>query len=169
MKTLDSTTAAAAHSAMAVVRILVDGYSLLHAWPELARGEPRHSARAREALIRVLTQYADSVGTPVTLFFDGAGAPKDVPESLSPDSLEILYSRDSKTADDLIERTAYRLKPYGEALAVTNDFAERDTVISMGGLAQSCEDFIREIDRVLKERDDFVKKYNRSEANRYKS
>ena len=39
----------------------------------------------------------------------------------------------------------------------------------MGGLAQSCEDFIREIDRVLKERDDFVKKYNRHEANRYKS
>ena len=106
---------------------------------------------------------------PVTLFFDGAGAPKDGPESLSPDSLEILYSRDSKTADDLIERTAYRLKPYGEALAGTNDFAERDTVISMGGLAQSCEDFIREIDRVLKERDDFVKKYNRHEANRYKS
>ena len=29
--------------------------------------------------------------------------------------------------------------------------------------------FIREIDRVLKERDDFVKKYNRHEANRYKS
>ena len=64
--------------------------------------------------------------------------------------------------------TAYRLKPYGEALAVTNDFAERDTVISMGGLAQSCEDFVRDIDRVLKERDDFVKTHNRCEANRYK-
>ena len=64
--------------------------------------------------------------------------------------------------------TAYRLKPYGEALAVTNDFAERDTVISMGGLAQSCEEFISDIDRVLKERDDFVKVYNRREANRYK-
>ena len=89
--------------------------------------------------------------------------------NISSDSLEVVFSRDSKTADDLIERTAYRLKPYGEALAVTNDFAERDTVISMGGLAQSCEDFIREIDRVLKERDDFVKKYNRHEANRYKS
>ena len=60
------------------------------------------------------------------------------------------------------------MKPYGEALAVTNDFAERDTVISMGGLAQSCEEFISDIDRVLKERDDFVKVYNRREANRYK-
>jgi hypothetical protein len=33
------------------VRILIDGYSLLHQWPELAPGSPRHSARARDALI----------------------------------------------------------------------------------------------------------------------
>ena len=76
---------------MAVVRILVDGYSLLHAWRDLAPNAPRHSARAREALIRVLTQYADSVGTPVTLFFDGAGAPKDVPKNISTDSLEVVF------------------------------------------------------------------------------
>ena len=153
---------------MAVVRILVDGYSLLHAWRELVPTEPRHSARAREALIRVLTQYADSVGTPITLFFDGTGALKGLPKTDSPDSLEIVFSRDSKTADDLIERTAYRLKPYGEALAITNDYAERDTVISMGGLAQSCEDFVHDIERVLNERNDFLKQYNRRETNRYK-
>ena len=153
---------------MAVVRILVDGYSLLHAWRDLAPDAARQSARAREALIRVLTQHADRIGTPVTLYYDGAGAPKDAPKDISPNSLEVVFSRESKTADDLIERTAYRLKPYGEALAVTNDFAERDTVISMGGLAQSCEDFVRDIDRVLKERDDFVKTHNRREANRYK-
>ena len=153
---------------MPVVRILVDGYSLLHAWRELVPTEPRHSVRAREALIRVLTQYADSVGTPITLFFDGTGAPKDLPKTDSPDSLEIVFSRDSKTADDLIERTAFRLKPYGEALAITNDYAERDTVISMGGLAQSCEDFVHDIELVLNERNDFLRQYNRREANRYK-
>jgi|TARA_B100001971_G_C18220502_1_gene556806 predicted RNA-binding protein with PIN domain len=153
---------------MAIVRILVDGYSLLHTWRDLASGEPRHSARAREALIHVLTQYADSIGTPVTLFFDGNGAPKDTPKNISPDSLEIVFSRKGKTADDLIERTAYRLKPHGEALAVTNDYAERDTVISLGGTAQSCEEFICDIERILGERDKFMKAYNRREANRYK-
>ena len=153
---------------MAIVRILVDGYSLLHSWRDLAPGEPRHSARAREMLIHVLTQYADSIGTPVTLFFDGAGAPTDTPETISPDSLEIVFSRKGKTADDLIERTAFRLKPHGEALAVTNDYAERDTVISMGGTAQSCEEFIRDIKRTLGERDELMKTFNRREANRYK-
>ena len=92
---------------MAVVRILVDGYSLLHAWRELVPTEPRHSARAREALIRVLTQYADSVGTPITLFFDGTGAPKGLPKTDSPDSLEIVFSRDSKTAMHILTSLAF--------------------------------------------------------------
>ena len=153
---------------MAIVRILVDGYSLLHVWRDLAPGEPRHTARARDALIAELTQYADSTHTPITVFFDGSGAPAGTPKPEASEGLEIIYSTQGKTADDLIERTAFRLKPYGEALAITNDYAERDTVIAMGGLAQSCEEFIREIERTLRERDEFVKKHNRREANRYK-
>jgi hypothetical protein len=42
---------------MALARILVDGYSLLHNWPELAPDQPRHSARARDELVYVLTRY----------------------------------------------------------------------------------------------------------------
>jgi len=57
---------------MALARILVDGYSLLHAWTELAPGKPRFSAAAREELIHVLTQYHDMTGTPLTVVFDGS-------------------------------------------------------------------------------------------------
>ena len=153
---------------MAVVRILVDGYSLLHAWKELAPGEARHSATARQELIRQLTQYRDAIGTPLTVIFDGGGAPPNTPEPVSPDGLEVLYSKKGQTADDLIERTAYRLKPYGEALAITNDYAERDTVIAMGGLAQSCEEFIQSIQETLREQADFVIQHNRREATRFK-
>src|SRR6266487_2544847 len=98
---------------MALVRILVDGYSLLHAWPELAPGKPRHSAAARDALIYQLTQYRDAVGTPVTVFFDGGGAPEGVTAMESTPEMEILYSKSGQTADDLIERVAYRLGKYG--------------------------------------------------------
>ena len=61
---------------MALVRILVDGYSLLHSWPELAEGAPRHSEAARDALIEMLTHYQDACGTPVTVFLTGAGVAK---------------------------------------------------------------------------------------------
>ena len=42
---------------MALVRILVDGFSLLHNWPELAPGKGRHSAAARGEL-ELLSQSA---------------------------------------------------------------------------------------------------------------
>ena len=117
---------------MALVRILVDGYSLLHSWPELAPGKARHSAVAREELIAVLTQYHDACGTPVTIVFDGAGSKRQADETPSTTAVEILYSRAGQTADQMIERAAYRLKEYGEVMVVTNDFAERDTVSSSG-------------------------------------
>ena len=68
---------------MALVRILVDGYSLLHNWPELAAGAPRHSEAARDALVEMLTQYQDSTGTPITIFLTararGAASRKIIP------------------------------------------------------------------------------------------
>ena|SRR2546421_2619661 len=152
---------------MPLVRILVDGYSLLHAWPELAPGQARHAAAAREELIQRLTQYQDAIGTPLTIFFDGGGAPAGTPAALSTPELEILYSRSGQTADHLIERAAHRFRPYGEVLAVTDDQAERDLVISMGGMASSCGNFIQTVENALAELGDEIKLRNRQERHRF--
>ena len=153
---------------MALVRILVDGYSLLHDWPELAPGKPRHSAAAREELIHVLTRYHDADGTPITIFFDGSGKSHNSPKDKTSRNVEVLFSRDGKTADDMIERAAHRFKPYGEVLAVTDDFAERDTVIGMGGQASSCRNFIRMVEIALGDFQEDLKQYNRTEQNRFR-
>ena len=152
---------------MALVRILVDGYSLLHNWPELAPGQPRHSARAREELIHVLTRYHDVTGTPVTIFFDGSGAPAGTLPYESNSAVEVLFSRAGQTADDMIERAAHRFSAYGEAMAVTDDVAERDTVSGLGGLASSCANFIRMVETALTELQDELRDYNRTERNRF--
>ena len=152
---------------MALVRILVDGYSLLHGWPELARGKARHSAAARDQLILVLTRYQDAIGTPITVFFDGTGAPPDVPKNESNHPVEVLFSKAGKTADDMIERVAHRFQPYGDVLAVTDDYAERDTVIALGGSASSCLNFISGIESTLGEFAEELKRHNRAERNRF--
>jgi predicted RNA-binding protein with PIN domain len=152
---------------MALARILVDGYSLLHNCTALAPGKPRHSAAARDELIHWLTRYQDASGTPVTVIFDGSGAVKKG----SPDEfvrrVEVLYSGGGQTADDLIERAAYRLKDYGDVLVVTDDYAERDTVINMGGLASSCDNFVRTVGEALNELEQDMKHFNRKEKNRF--
>src|SRR5215472_12194094 len=99
---------------MALVRILVDGYSLLHNWPELAPGQPRYSGAAREELIRRLTLYQDAIHTPITIFFDGAGPKPGPPADASSCGVEVLYSSAGQTADQMIERAAHRFAVYGE-------------------------------------------------------
>lgn len=153
---------------MALVRILIDGYSLLHGWPELAPGQPRHSAAARDELIHRLTLYRDAIGTPITVVFDGANNDIKLSTVESTPEMEILYSRVGQTADDIIERVTHRLQPYGEVLAVTDDNAERDTVISLGGMASSCLSFIQTVESALAELKDDIKVYNRNERQRFK-
>src|SRR5579884_1704038 len=153
---------------MALVRILVDGYSLLHGWPEIAPGKPRHSATARDELVRKLTLYRDAVGTPITIVFDGANNDNRLSTVESTPEVEILYSRADQTADQIIERVTHRLSSYGEVLAVTDDFAERDTVMAMGGLASSCFNFIQSVETALAELKDDIKTHNRDERARFR-
>jgi predicted RNA-binding protein with PIN domain len=153
---------------MALVRILVDGYSLLHNWPELAPGQPRHSAAARDELIHVLTRYQDAIHTPITIVFDGGGAPSDAPRPNSTPELEVIYSRAGQTADDIIERVAFRIRDFGEALVVTDDYAERDTVLAMDGLASSCLNFIHEVEKVLQQETREILQRNRRERAGFK-
>jgi len=153
---------------MALVRVLVDGYSLLHSCPEIAPGKARHSPAAREELIYLLTQYADASATPITVFFDGAGAPAGTPKASSTPQMEILYSKPGQTADDLIERAAHRLCAFGDVLVVTDDFAERDTVLSLGAMTSSCANFLHTIETALQEMDSDLKRHNRGELGRFR-
>jgi uncharacterized protein len=153
---------------MALVRILVDGYSLLHNWPELAPGKPRHSMEARDELVRVLTLYRDATSTPITIVFDGAGK-SAVTEFPSTPDLEILYSRSGQTADQIIERVAARMGDFGEVLAVTDDYAERDTVFYQGGMASSCSNFIAGVERVLQEQERDIARHNRRQKAAFKA
>lgn len=152
---------------MSIVRILVDGYSLLHKWPELAPGKRRHTEAARDALIETLTHYRDAIGTPITVVFDGAGAPKDAPKAHSTREFEVLFSRKRNTADDLIERATQRLVEYGEVLVVTDDYAERDTVAFLGALTSSCAGFIQNVDAALGSITEDIDNFNRRERKRF--
>lgn len=153
---------------MALVRILVDGYSLLHQWPELAPGKPRHSAAARDELIGRLRQYQDASGTAITVVFDGNRPLGVGPSEPSSRELEILYSRAGQTADQIIERATHRLAEYGEVLVVTDDNAERETVTSVGGMTSDCQNFIRMMEQAQQELRGQIKGRNLKERNRFK-
>lgn len=153
---------------VAWVRILVDGFSLLHNWPELAAGRARHSVTARDALVQQLTAYSDATGVPVTVVFDGRSQPDEPSAESATPGIEVLYTRSGQTADQVIERLAVLFRPYGEVLAITDDHAERDTVLAAGGAVSDCRSFICRLQGELEEMSAGVKSHNRRERGRFR-
>src|SRR5215813_15472561 len=84
--------------------LIVDGHSVIFAWPELRKLHARRSSLAREALIKQLRDYQDWTGVRVVAVFDGKG--KKVEMISHPGDVQIFYSRSGQTADAIIERLA---------------------------------------------------------------
>jgi predicted RNA-binding protein with PIN domain len=134
--------------------ILVDGYSVLHAWPCFVTRKARALSlhQRREMLVKLLRQFADHSGRRVTVVFDGYAA-KHKPE--------IVFSERGKTADDVIERMVAEAENRTRIQVVTSDNTERGTVEAMGAGSMSAELFEAEMDAVLRDLAGSVRQHSR--------
>lgn len=110
--------------------LLVDGHSVIFAWPELRALHERRTSLAREALIKKLRDYQDWTGVRVVVVFDGTGP--GISESAEPGEVQIFYSRAGQTADAIIERLASKYAPRFRILVATSDYVEQETVSASG-------------------------------------
>jgi predicted RNA-binding protein with PIN domain len=110
--------------------LLVDGHSVIFAWPELRALHRRRSSLAREALIKKLRNYQDWTGIQVVVVFDGKGAA--ISESSEPGEVQIFYSRAGQTADAIIERLASKYASQFRIMVATNDYLEQETASACG-------------------------------------
>ena len=117
--------------------LIVDGHSVIFAWPELRRLHARRSSLAREALIKQLRDYQDWTGVRVVIVFDGKG-PK-VEGRSDPGEVQIFYSRTGQTADAIIERLASKYAKRFELMVATSDSMEAETVQACGAESISSE------------------------------
>jgi predicted RNA-binding protein with PIN domain len=133
--------------------LLVDGHSVIFAWPDLAEIHRRNTASARENLVRRLTSLQDSSEWEVAVVFDGRGT-KASSES-EPSGIAVFYSKSGQTADEIIERLAAKYAASCEVTAATDDHMERTTVEALGGMSISTDQLLAEIhtaESVLRDR-----------------
>ena len=116
--------------------LLVDGHSVVFAWPFLRTLHAEKPLAARQELIRHLSELHDSGRWLVTLIFDGQAGGK---EEKSSNSLAVLYAPSGQTADSLIERIVQAHAGKGEIGVVTADHAEMTTIESLGAFGFSPE------------------------------
>ena len=110
--------------------LIVDGHSVIFAWPELRKLQARRSALAREALLKQLRHYQDWTGVRVVIVFDGKG--KKIDASSEPGEVQIFYSRTGQSADAIIERLASKYAKRFELMVATCDSLEAETVQACG-------------------------------------
>jgi len=110
--------------------LIVDGHSVIFAWPEMRDLHARRTGLAREAVIKVLTAYQDSSGVHVVAVFDGKGARAN--EATEPGGIQIFYSGADQTADDIIERLVAKYAEKHDITVVTSDRLEQMTVNTFG-------------------------------------
>jgi predicted RNA-binding protein with PIN domain len=117
--------------------LIVDGHSVIFAWPDLRRLHERRTVLARDALVKRLRDYQDWSGVRVVVVFDGKGS--HVNSSADPGEVQIFYSRAGQTADAIVERLASKYAPQFNLLIATSDYLEQETVGASGAECISAE------------------------------
>jgi predicted RNA-binding protein with PIN domain len=110
--------------------LLVDGHSIIFAWPELRLLHDRRTSLARDALIRQLRDFQDWSGTKVVVVFDGRGS--SVSHEAEPGEIQVFYSRAGQTADSIIERLASKYAERFRLIVATGDYLEQETTGASG-------------------------------------
>ncbi len=117
--------------------LIVDGHSVIFAWPELRALHERRTSLARDVLTRKLRDYQDWTGVRVVAVFDGRGTAVDA--IAEPGEIQIFYSREGQTADSIVERLASKYGSDYRLLVATSDFLEQETAAACGAECISAE------------------------------
>ena len=109
--------------------LIVDGHSVIYAWPELRRQHQAKPALARDRLVESLQKLQDASDWQITIVFDGKKGPAHVGHA---DAVRVLYASEDQTADSVIEKLVGASGSPARMLIVTADRAERSTTEALG-------------------------------------
>jgi predicted RNA-binding protein with PIN domain len=123
--------------AMNVRYLVVDGHSVIFAWPDLRKLHEKNRAAARKALADRLQMLHDGTGWRVTLVLDGTHG--SAPGPRQPADMVVVYATADQTADSIIERLVALSGAAPQVLVITADEVERRLVESLGAATASPE------------------------------
>ncbi|QMV44973.1 NYN domain-containing protein [Cohnella cholangitidis] len=126
--------------------LLVDGYNMIGAWPELEILKNEKLEDARDRLLDLLSDYQSYAGLIVIVVFDafrvqGAGA-----EYRHRKKLRVVYTRERETADECIERLVGEWTSVKRNIYVaTSDQVEQHVAFGRGALRVSARELRLEV------------------------
>jgi predicted RNA-binding protein with PIN domain len=104
-------------------QVIVDGYNVIYADPDLRREMTAEPERARRALLDRIRSYLADKQLRVTVVFDGAGGLSGS-EAVVPGRLQAVFTAAGESADALIVRTLERAGSARGFIVVSSDVAD---------------------------------------------
>lgn len=128
--------------------LLVDGYNVIHAWPEL-KELTRHSFdAARGRLLDILSNYQGYDGAEMIVVFDAYMVKGGSGSVQKYHNVHVIFTREAQTADAYIERACHELAKDGDVRVVTSDGAEQVIVTGSGGIRVSSREFLSQVQQM---------------------
>jgi predicted RNA-binding protein with PIN domain len=131
--------------------LIVDGYNIIGAWPELKRLKDIDFAGARDLLIEKMAEYQAYTGYRVIVVFDAHMVP-GIEKIIKKHNVEVLFTRENETADERIEKMAKELQNVRTKVHVaTSDSTEQWVIFGQGALRISARELLTELSEIEKQ------------------
>ncbi|MDQ7860895.1 NYN domain-containing protein [Peribacillus frigoritolerans] len=129
--------------------LLVDGYNIIGAWPELRELKERDLAAARDRLIEMMAEYQAFTGYRVIVVFD-AQYVQGIARIFKNHKVDVIfYKKKNETADERIEKMAIELNNVKTQIQVaTSDFTEQWVIFGQGALRKSARELLIEMEEI---------------------
>jgi len=132
--------------------LIVDGYNIIGAWPELrALKDQDRMDDARDLLISKLAEYQSYSGIKVILVFDAYSVP-GIGRQVQNFQVEIHYTAQKETADERIEKlVALFYEKNRQIYVATSDYTSQRVIFGQGALRKSARELLLDIESAGKE------------------
>ena len=131
--------------------LLVDGYNIIHAWPELEEHTISNMDGARTKLLDTLSNYQGLRKCHIIVVFDAyrvAGHPEELSEY---NNIYVVYTKEAQTADQYIEKFAHDNKKKYNITVATSDGLQQLIIRGAGCSLLSARELKAEIERTERE------------------
>jgi predicted RNA-binding protein with PIN domain len=126
--------------------LLVDGYNIIYAWPELKELADDNMDGARIKLLDSMSNYQGIRKCQMIVVFDAYRVQGHLEEVIDYDNIHVVYTREAQTADHYIEKFAHDNKNNYNIAVATSDGLQQIIVRGAGCSLLSARDLKAEID-----------------------
>jgi len=136
-----------------VDRVIVDGYNMIFAWPELAALKDRELEDARDRLVAILADYAALTRQQVTVVFDSHRSGEGQESRERVQGIDVIFSGRKTSADHVIARLVFEARAGDDVTVATSDAVQRDLALGKGIKTMSALVFKAQVDAATAGRD----------------